>query len=126
MGIFNFSKIIPGSQYYIVVRTKAALETWSTIPVTVPSGSPYNFSTGIGQAYGNNMRLINGVSCIYVGDLDQDGAIDGTDYAEIDNDIYNFALGYIRSDLNWDGIVDGSDAIYSDNNAFNFIGVVKP
>ncbi|MEO8211524.1 MAG: dockerin type I domain-containing protein, partial [bacterium] len=63
---------------------------------------------------------------IYSGDVNQDGVIDGSDAAIIDNDAYNFITGYVESDVNGDGIVDGSDAIIVDNNIRRFVSVIRP
>jgi len=122
---FNFGLAQPGS-YYVVVRSRFGIETWSANPIAFPTTTSYDFTTGVGQAFGNNMRLISGTSTIYVGDVNQDGVIDGTDGAAVDNDVFNFAPGFGNTDLNWDGVVDGSDATYTDNNAANFVAVNRP
>ncbi|MEO6695389.1 MAG: hypothetical protein ABIY50_06280 [Ignavibacteria bacterium] len=124
-ALFDFGKVSPSGSYYIVVRSRFGIETWSANPVTLPTAS-YNFTSGVGQAFGSNMRLISGTATIYVGDVNQDGIIDGTDGAAVDNDSFIFAPGFGNTDLNWDGTVDGSDALYTDNNGLNFIGVVRP
>jgi len=124
-AIFDFGKIGLSATYYIVVRSRFGIETWSTNPVSFAGPVVYNF-TAAGQAFGDNVRNIGGTRAIYVGDVNQDGIIDGSDGAAVDNDAFNFAPGFGNTDLNWDGVVDGSDAIYTDNNAFNFVGVVRP
>jgi len=63
---------------------------------------------------------------IYTGDVNQDGIVDGTDAAAIDNDAYNFVTGYAVSDLTGDEVVDGSDAAIADNNVSNFVGKITP
>ena len=60
------------------------------------------------------------------GDVTQDGVVDGTDAALIDNDAFNFVTGYVVGDVNGDEIVDGSDAAVVDNNAASFVGKVTP
>jgi len=123
---FNFTKINASGSYYVVVTTLFGIETWSANPVAFPTDASYNFTTGTGQAFGSNMRQIGPISAFFVGDVNQDGIIDGSDASLADNDIFNFAPGYGATDVNWDSIVDGTDAQYIDNNAFNFIGVVRP
>ena len=58
--------------------------------------------------------------------MNQDGTIDATDVALIDNDAANFAGGYVVSDLTGDDFVDGTDFAIADNNAANFISVIRP
>jgi len=64
--------------------------------------------------------------CIYSGDVNQDGIVDGNDAGAIDNDAYNFITGYVNTDLTGENIVDASDASIVDNNTYNFVGVVRP
>ncbi len=64
--------------------------------------------------------------CIYNGDTNQDGIIDGFDLSMIDNNILNFANGYLSTDINGDGFIDATDAQIAGNNAYNFIGKITP
>jgi phosphoribosylformimino-5-aminoimidazole carboxamide ribonucleotide (ProFAR) isomerase len=64
--------------------------------------------------------------CIYSGDVNQDGTIDGTDAQLIDNDAGLFVSGYVNTDVNGDGTVDGSDAVIAGNNSDNFISKIVP
>ena len=118
----------PPGQYYIVLKHYNALQTWSSVPVTI-GDSPgfYDFTASDGAAYGNNMTLKGAKWCIFSGDVDQDETIDGTDLQEIDNDALAFVFGQLlRTDLNGDQFVDGGDYIIADNNAANFVSVIKP
>ncbi|MBS1516477.1 MAG: choice-of-anchor J domain-containing protein [Bacteroidetes bacterium] len=123
-GVANLSfyKIASGS-YYIQVTHRNALETWSAAGV---SGSAYNFTTSVGQAFGSNMVVVAGKASFYSGDVNQDGVIDLTDGALIDNDGLNFVTGYVNTDVNNDLVVDLTDGAYAENNAFNFVGVIRP
>ncbi|MFN8155158.1 MAG: hypothetical protein U0Y08_12775 [Bacteroidia bacterium] len=79
------------------------------------------------NAYGDNQKQVEpGVFAIYSGDINQDGVIDVTDQGILDNDIFNFAVGYLNSDLNGDSLVDVTDQGILDNNIANFIGVISP
>ena len=64
--------------------------------------------------------------CIYSGDVNQDGTVDGTDLQLIDNDSYAFVSGYVPTDVNGDDFVDGTDASIAGNNANNFVSVIRP
>lgn len=79
------------------------------------------------NAYGDNQKQVEpGVFAIYSGDINQDGVIDISDQVPLDNDIFNFASGYVVTDLNGDGVVDISDQVILDNNIANFVGVFSP
>ncbi len=114
--------------YYIVVKHRNGLETWSATPQTIGSSAlTYDFTTAANKAYGNNQVLLeSGVYGIYSGDTNQDGFIDSLDITPISNDSDNFAEGYQTSDINGDGFVDALDLPVVTNNADNFIEVLKP
>ena len=79
------------------------------------------------NAYGNNQKEVEtGVFAIYSGDINQDAFIDILDQSILDNDLQNFATGYVLSDLNGDSFVDIVDQSILDNNIFNFVGVISP
>lgn len=111
-----------GNSYYIVLKHRNAVETWSAAPVPINASGSYNFSTAASQAFGNNMVLINGIYAIYSGDLFKDGNVDPLDYSLWETDNNNFAFGYFATDLNGDGNVDPLDySIWeANNNAFIF------
>lgn len=99
----------------------------SSISITFISDTlSYDFTISSSQAFGSNLILKGSEYCIYSGDVNQDGIIDGSDGILIDNDAANFNTGYIPTDLNGDEITDGSDALIADNNATNFVSSVLP
>ncbi len=117
----SFTHVTNGS-YYIVVRHRNHLETWSatTQLFTTSSFVNYDFTTGSNKAYGNNMKQVGSVWVLYAGDINQDGAID-INGADADYTIYKSQFGmagYIPSDLNGDNYVDGYDALILYANFF--------
>jgi len=79
------------------------------------------------NAYGDNQKEVEpGVWAIYSGDINQDGVIDIFDQVVLDNDLSNFAFGYVLTDLNGDSTVDIFDQVILDNNLANFIGSITP
>ena len=120
----------PTGQYYLVAKHFISIETWSKSSgePLVGDGSIYNydFTSAVTQAFGNNLKLKGTRYCIYSGDVNQDGVVDGTDAALIDNDAFNFETGYLLTDLNGDYVVDGSDYLIADNNSAAFIEVISP
>jgi len=126
-GNFTFSNAVNSVLYYIVVKHRNGLETWSATGNSFTSGNlSYDFTLSSSQAFGNNQVLKGTKYCVYNGDVNQDGIIDGNDAATIDNDAFNLATGYLLTDLNGDQIIDGSDAVIADNNVYNFIGRITP
>lgn len=123
----EFTMLKRGGSYYITIEHRNSIKSWSNIVSTVGNKITYDFTTGIGQTFGSNAVVVNGLASFYTGDITQDGIVDGADAGIIDNDAFVFLSGdYLISDLNWDGITDGLDASLADNNAFSFIGEVKP
>ncbi|NVO21226.1 MAG: hypothetical protein HXX13_16105 [Bacteroidetes bacterium] len=115
------------SSYYLVIKHRNSIETWSASPLSF-SGSiiNYSFSEALSQAYGNNLKLISGKYCIYGGNVNQDGVVDGSDMALIDNASTGILRGYLNTDANGDGVVDASDMSIVDNNSTSLIQVKKP
>ncbi len=110
-----------GNTYYLALRHRNSIETWSALPLLITNNTSYDFSTGIAQAYSNNMILVSSVSCLYSGDINQDGVINGLDASIIDSCGQFFLFGYyLIADLNGDGAVDGLDANFVDNNIHNY------
>lgn len=126
-GAFFFHTSFSGT-YYIVVKHRNCIETWSSSGVgfTVGSEINYNFTSSSSQAFGNNMILKGTKYCIFSGDVNQDGTVDLTDLSLIDNDAYNFVSGYVSTDLTGDNFVDLDDLSIADNNAYNFVSVITP
>ncbi len=119
----------PTGQYYIVIKHRNSIQTWSKSGgqnLAVGTLNIYDFTISQSQAYGNNLVLKGTRYCIYSGDVNQDEVVDGSDLANIDNDASNFTKGYVATDVNGDQVVDGSDLSLDDNNASNFVSVQKP
>jgi hypothetical protein len=114
--------------YYIAVRHRNALQTWSAAAQTVGAVPlTYDFTTAANKAFGDNMKeLETGVFGFYSGDINQDGFIEGGDFPFLFNDSDNFFEGFQTTDLNGDGFVEGADFPYLFNNSDNFIEVLRP
>jgi len=115
--------------YYLVVKHRNALETWSSNGgITMARGSivTYDFTNDSSKAYGNNLIRKGSIYCIYSGDVTQDGTIDGSDNSIVDNSARLSLTGYNVSDLNGDGIVDGSDLLIVDNNSASYVTLIRP
>ena len=110
------------------MRHRNSVETWSNTPIILTDTTNYSFISSSAQAYGNNeVKTFDNMGfAIYSGDINQDGAIDGSDFLELDPYIQNGDGGYIVGDLNGDGSVDASDFLILDPNMQNGIGSSTP
>ena len=109
------------------MKHRNSIETWSGASVAFTLNQlTYNFTNAASNAYGNNLKLKGSKYCIYSGDSNQDGSVDASDMSVVDNDLYNFATGYLSTDLDGDGNVDASDLSICDNNSYNFVSMVRP
>ena len=127
-GTGNFSFTGFTGNYYLVVKQRNSLETWSAAPVSFNNTTiSYDFTTAANKAYGNNLIQVDGYWTIYCGDLNQDGLIDTTDYAAFENDNqHSVSLIYNSSDLNGDGYVDSFDFSMLENNKQLGAAVIAP
>ena len=127
-GNFKFPSSIIGNSYYVVVKHRNSIETWSANPVQFSSNyTSYDFTINSNKAFGNN--LINdgtGRFMMYTGDINQDGAVDFNDYPLIDISSNNGDLGYFATDLNGDASVDFNDYPTLDINSANGVLTIKP
>lgn len=111
----SFANATNGS-YYIVVRHRNHLETWTAAPQVFATGNVtnYNFTDNITKAYGSNMKQVGSVFVLYGGDANQDGYVDPMDYTFFKT---QFGLSdYKSADFNGDGFVDGYDTPILYNN----------
>ena len=119
----------PSGTYYIVVKGRNLLETWSKAGGEIYTrGTPftYNFTSAITQAYNSNIKLVGSKYCNYSGDLNQDGIIDGSDVSSSDNAAFSGFSGYVVQDVTGDYYVDASDVAIVDNNSFAGVQVAAP
>ncbi len=124
---FDLADNVIGS-YYVVVKHRNSLETWSDNPMVIPNQTTYDFTIAATQAYGaNQVELAPGVWAMYTGDINQDGFIDGFDYSLFDQDVQqNVSARYVQTDFNGDGYVDGFDYPIFDANSQNNVSAIVP
>ncbi len=114
--------------YYIVIKHRNHLETWSSSPISFSSDTiSYNFTNSISKAFGDNLKVLAiGRYAIMVGDVNHDGVVDISDLVNMDFDLTNGTSGYIINDLNGDGVVDLSDLVTIDENLTNGVVTITP
>ncbi len=114
--------------YYVVVRHRNTLQTWSANPVVIgTSAAWYDFTTSDTMAYGlNQIEVESGVWAFYTGDIDQDENIDLFDVNLEETAATSFNFGYFSEDLNGDSNVDLLDVFILENNVNHFVSSMHP
>lgn len=118
--------------FFISVRSRNSLETWSASPVLVQDSLIYDLSTVLSSAYSNGSNppiklLPGGRYGMYAGDINRDGAIDITDLSTIWGSTFGSpAPAYVVSDLTGDGIPDITDVSLVWSNTFNSLFYARP
>ncbi len=127
----QFPAVVSGNSYYIAVKHRNHLETWSKLPVLFGSSTSYDFSSSLTQAYDDGVNppmaaMAGNKFAFFGGDVNQDGTVDASDMAEVDNDNAVFAFGYNVTDVSGDGTSDASDISIIDNNQALFLFYARP
>ena len=127
---------IQGNSYYIKVKHRNAIETWSSIPVMMNLTATYDFTTSPSQAYGNNqVETYDHLGwAFYSGDISmsvfgvgyQDGVIESQDYSDMENAVNIILLGYVPEDITGDGVVESLDYSIIENNVIAIIFSIHP
>ena len=117
-GSCTFSNASNATPYYLVIKHRNSIETWSSTPqIFTVNSLMYDFTTGVEKAYGSNLKNLNGKWCLYSGDVNQDGIIDAEDLSRVFSDIVNGVTGYIPTDTDGNQITDNQDLqIVFENN----------
>ncbi len=123
----NIPTTMSGS-YWIVIKHRNSIETWSNnaVDFSSPVNVNYDFTTSASTAFGSNLKQMGDIFAIYAGDVDQDGGVGIADMGLIDNLSSVFASGYLPEDIDGDGSISVVDMGIVDNNSSNFVAVVKP
>ena len=129
-GALNFSNVSNGVNYYIQLKHRNSIETWSSsTPAFVSNTMTYDLTTAAAQAYGDNQSQVNSSPvkfAIYNGDLNQDGTIDAGDLSQVENDASNSLSGYVQSDVTGDDFVDAGDLSIVENNSALGVSAITP
>ena len=125
--------VSPGNLYYISVKHRNSLETWSKNPVLCSALTNYDFTTSSDKALndGGNLPMKKVDTnpdrwAIFNGDVNRDGAVDALDMT-IEENVSNSGLGgYITTDLNGDGGSDSLDMTIIENNSNQGVFQARP
>ena len=98
-AVLKFGAATNGN-YYLVVKHRNSIETWSASGIAVIPGSSenYDFTNASSKAFGNNMLQIDSSPLrfgTYSGDENQDGAVNLSDIVNVNNNATAFVNGYV-------------------------------
>lgn len=126
-AIFYLPKTNNETSYYVGIKHRNSIETWSANTITTASfPASYDFTNAQAQSFGGNSVQVLGKWCIYGGDVNQDGLVDLTDVSTVDTDNLNFVSGYVNTDVTGDQLTDISDVSLVDTNNLNFVSKQTP
>lgn len=126
-GSYNSYTAINSTNYYLSLRHRNSIETWSGTTVTFNNNTlTYDFTTSANKAHGNNLILSGSRYCIYSGDVVNDGQIELVDVLQVFNVANFFTTGFLNEDLNGDEVIDLSDIQIVYNNSAAFVRTSRP
>jgi hypothetical protein len=114
--------------YYIVLKHRNHLETWSATPFYFDTpDTTYDFASAATAAYGSSTVLLKpGIYGIPAGDINQDGSVDLTDFTLMGASMSNHYNTYRREDLSGDRYVESADYSIMENVLYPNRTVSKP
>jgi len=114
---------VPGTlsgTYYIIVRHRNHVETWSQAVSLGGAVTNYDFTTDVAKAWGSNLKQMGSAYCLFAGDSNGDQYVDVVDVGLVFNKNLDGSFGYQIEDLNGDGFIDVLDVGIVFNN--NLLG----
>ena len=114
-GLASFTtSCVNNGNYYIKVRNRNHIETWSSIPLPFNTNPvEYDFRYDAYQAFGGNPQVQVSANpalyAFYLGDLDQNGWVDADDFNMFEPDLTLGSTGFNPADFNGGGWVDADD-----------------
>ena len=127
-ALVNSSIVTKPGNYYIVIKHRNTVETWTPIPYAF-NGAPIliDFSYQAQNVYGSNQVEVDaGVWAFYTGDVNHDDNVDLLDIGVVETDVDQFLFGYYATDINGDGNVDLLDVPAVENNVNAFVFAEHP
>jgi hypothetical protein len=127
-GISPIDFGLKGDYYYVSIKHRNAIETWTSQPIYIHYlPSSYDFTTSASKAFGSNqIQVATNIWAFYNGDMDANGLIDNDDFSLWELDATNFNAGMLPTDLNGDATIDNSDFSIWEFNANDFVGKIVP
>ncbi|MBP9191501.1 MAG: hypothetical protein KBF96_03025 [Ignavibacteria bacterium] len=126
-GAFLFSRVGNEVNYYISVKHRNTIESWSnTFKYFYNNSLSFDFLSHQNYTYGQNVIKIGNKYCFFNGDVNQDRSVDLNDVVAVNNNSSIFAAGYKNTDVTGDNYTDLTDLVLTNNNSSKFIVTLKP
>jgi len=124
----TFPGLIYNQSYFLFIKHRNSLETWSATSFTATGTNVLlDFTSSTASAFGNRLAdLGDGSFAIFSGDLNQDGMIDLTDLSLLENASANFGYGYFPEDVTGDWLTESADYSLLENNIVLSLSVARP
>ncbi len=132
----DFSSSRIANSYYIVLKHRNSIDTWSSVPVLFSATTAYNFTLNQSSAYGSNLVRTpdNLYWSVFSGDISdpstglghQDQLIESQDFLDMENAVSNILSGYVVQDLTGDGVVESEDFLIVENNVRAIVFGMRP
>lgn len=124
---FSIPQAYSGNNYYLAIKHRNSIETWSANPQTITNGMLYDFTTAASKAFlSNQVNIAPGVFAIFSGDVDQDNSVDLSDLSDIETNSQLSTYGYLPFDITGDNKCESTDYSLVENNYNSGIMVKKP
>ncbi|MEZ4689251.1 MAG: YCF48-related protein [Ignavibacteria bacterium] len=124
---YYFNSISNNSGFYIQLKHRNSLETWSGSQLSFSNDQlNYDFTDNSFKAYGNNMKQEGSVWTLYSGDIIKNGFIDIGDLVAVSNDATELVSGYVNTDVNGDNYTDLNDILIVYGNSRDYIRMITP
>ena len=115
---------VEDGEYYVVIRHRNHLAVMSRLTVSLSTGSAnsHDFTTGTGQYYGEDAKLLDSdpttVYGMYAGDANNNSYINAADYLNVKG--MAMTTGYRSGDCNMNAYVNATDYLVIKPNIFRF------
>lgn len=127
----QFPEATLGNSYYVAIKHRNSIETWSASPILFGTTNNIDFSSSMNAAFSDGFSdplksVSSGKYALYAGDVNQDGTVDLFDSQLTENGAANLLFGYDLSDCNGDGSTDLFDLQLIENNSTLLLFYSRP
>lgn len=124
----TFPSSVISKQFYIAIKHRNSVETWSKEPITFNYSNVYNFTNRADKAFGlNQTELSTNIWALYSGDIDQNGFLELDDFNLWDAEYQQgYPYNVFEPDLDGNGYMELDDFNIWDKNYQGGIYKITP